>query len=987
VLGWASMGNARWAAVVGALAAIAVAAVLLQSGPTEPEPAGPDAGPADVAVAQPTLAAAPTPAAPAATAPPPAANPRAARVVGRVVAEKSAPVAGATVTLGPEPEAADRATTDADGRFAIAVKRPATDQPPALLVARDDASHVGTAVVYWRRPSSWAHGLTDPRGDPAHIDVGDVLLRETSGLEVAVTDPRGSAAGGARVFATTTWSMSETPLRSATADAKGRARLEGLPAGPVTVYAWIEGVGRGAVDALVPRTTDGPAEIALSPLRDVEVSVVEKATKAPIPGAVVWMTEWIGSRMSTRSAPYLPALRILPTDARGKTRLSAIAQGARGRVGAKAAGFGAAGDGRGDDGAGLSSDATTLVIGLERLRRVSWAVEAGEVPAPPDGTVLLLKPSVGGGTAISGTARMEGGRVVAEGVEPGYVGAIAQAPDGSQARLWAAPGQDEGAAARFVRSRTARISLRFSDGAPATGVWVSLKNQGNNPFGPAVQTDSGGRVVLEGLEAQMADVYLSETPQWYGGRRIATCDLAKGDGTVAVVVPRARSAVVRVFLDGTPGLPRAITPAFGVMGAAILVDRDEAASALRVRFTPLAEGADTALSFDAPGWLVEKSVRIPAAAGDAPAEARLDLRKAGALDVQVVAPKDDRFRLRLERFDSDTSTWVATWFDTQSFGSGQAQIDAEGRWRLETLPPGKYRVREVSSSAVSEEIVVVAGATAGVRFDVSASGFVTGRILVPAGESPEGVTVQIDPPPPAHWSGDAGSARADKEGKFKIRVPGAGDVVLTAKSLFLVPSATGGSARVAAGATDVVLVLAKSPVGIVTFDREPKYRMNPGQKHSDTVSMWRGPMRGAPATTTKALVDGKTARFGSFAPGRWTVVIDIPVCAPVVLRDVELGAGETDLGTVALSEGTSLMFEVKFPEGQSAPRIQVTADRLDPPPAYQRWGEIGDGGRLPGLGAGRFRVTAHPTMGGALLLDREIEVDGTAEFPIVIEVK
>jgi hypothetical protein len=218
-------------------------------------------------------------------------------------------------------------------------------------------------------------------------------------------------------------------------------------------------------------------------------------------------------------------------------------------------------------------------------------------------------------------------------------------------------------------------------------------------------------------------------------------------------------------------------------------------------------------------------------------------------------------------------------------------------------------------------------------------------------------------------------------------VPGNREVVLTAKGMFLVPSATGGSARVAAGANDVVLALAKSPVGIVTFDREPAYWMNPGQRHAENVSMWHGPMRGAPTTTTTAVIDGKTARFGSFIPGRWTVMIDLPVCAPVVLADVDLGPAETDLGTVALSNGTSLTFEVKVPEGQSAPRIHVVAVKLDAQPTYSRQGEVGAKGRIPGLGAGRFRVTASPVMGGGLLLDKEIDVDGTTDVPFTLETK
>jgi hypothetical protein len=64
------------------------------------------------------------------------------------------------------------------------------------------------------------------------------------------------------------------------------------------------------------------------------------------------------------------------------------------------------------------------------------------------------------------------------------------------------------------------------------------------------------------------------------------------------------------------------------------------------------------------------------------------------------------------------------------------------------------------------------------------------------------------------------------------------------------------------------------------------------------------------------------------------------------------------------------------------------ARRVDGPPDYQRFGEIDDrAGKIPGLGRGRFRVTASPVMGGARLLDRDFDVDGSTDVPIVLDVK
>jgi hypothetical protein len=561
---------------------------------------------------------------------------------------------------------------------------------------------------------------------------------------------------------------------------------------------------------------------------------------------------------------------------------------------------------------------------------------------------------------------------------------VATAPDGSTANLYAKNTENVGHPTKFLRRRAIAVRLTWTDGSPAVGLAVYARNQGNNPMCPAVDTDAEGRAVLADLEVQQADVYagLKRGDVW-GGRRIGTCDLLTGDGQVDVVLPRVREVVARVYLDGVPGLPPGITSLSGQ----ILHEKDEANGILHLRIWPPAEGAPVKLHLQANGWLVDV-VDLPPPSGSGPSEVRVDAHAAGSVRVQTSRPADRRVRLFLERWDAATQTWKAGGLDSQVFGLGSARMDAEGRWTLPTVVPGRYRVREAHSGATSEEFDVRAGSEpTRVRFDLSTIRLVKGQVLVPEGMSAEGISVRRGdvPLPQFPWDSPGGSTRTDSQGRFQLSLPSDRDVELVPWHLFLVPAPVGGRAHVRGGASNVTLRMVSGPVARLTLDREPRHGMDAGNTRS--IHLWSGKRQGPPTATGKALVEGTTVRFGQYEPGRYTVMIDVPDYAPIVLEDVALGAGETDLGLVRLSGGTSLVFEVRVPAGQTAPRVQVTARSLGEVPEYVRWGEVGATGRLPGLGRGRFRVTAGPTMGGGLLHDREIEVDGTTDTTIILESK
>jgi hypothetical protein len=107
---------------------------------------------------------------------------------------------------------------------------------------------------------------------------------------------------------------------------------------------------------------------------------------------------------------------------------------------------------------------------------------------------------------------------------------------------------------------------------------------------------------------------------------------------------------------------------------------------------------------------------------------------------------------------------------------------------------------------------------------------------------------------------------------------------------------------------------------------------------------------------------------------------------PIVLRDVTLGEGDTDLGAYTPETGASLRLHVLVPEGQDAPRIFVSAARVGEP-AYTR--SLNSRGEheivVHGLGPGRFRVRAY--LAARPRLDEAIESDGASEIVLTLDLR
>lgn len=221
------------------------------------------------------------PSAPASSAAPAAAS--ATRVRARLIDERREPVRDALLALA-EPPASARA--DALGRVELVVHDVAAARPTAV-----EASAPGRAT---RR--------VELRLDPgATKELGDIELGPGGAIEGSIERPDGSPAAGARVQATHP-SRDAGPMsasrrygphtgpedRATSPNELGRFVLEGVPVGPMRVWAKDEGLGWAASEVLevTEGGVAGPVRLRLASARsDVVAGRVVDPGGAPVPRA------------------------------------------------------------------------------------------------------------------------------------------------------------------------------------------------------------------------------------------------------------------------------------------------------------------------------------------------------------------------------------------------------------------------------------------------------------------------------------------------------------------------------------------------------------------------------------------------------------------------------------------------------------------------------------------------------------------------------
>jgi len=918
-------------------------------------------------------------------------------VTGTVVDEARFPVAGATVELALPVSGTFTDRSDEAGHFRLERVSP---QPPrswaGILRARDAEGRVGVKGMFTRLLG---------REDGEECDAGTIVLSKSHSVLVNVLR-RGVPVSGARVVAKYPARVVST-LAEATTDALGRVRLEGLPAGWLAFVATASGWS-GEVDEVLPDPEGRELTIEMEEQRTVEVQVVDAEAKQGIEGAEVSLmrtrlgpghtnpavsgTSMMGEYMTTEPVE----LDIPRTDGDGRTRSEGVPARGRYELSATAEGF-RSGDSIRTRGVRLAEGETRATIELLRddLRTIRWPVVAGEVPPRAEGAVIGLRKSYerlfGDPTErLPPTGTIEGGSLVAEGVPRSNFEGVATAPDGSIARLWISEESDDGREIGFNRPR--RIEVRVFDAAeaPVSAASVCAFDQGNNEVTEPVSTDAEGLAVLENLFLELVEVRVVAPGESGRGQLAGTLDLKDGDGSLEVTLDPVFEILLRVRLDGRPGLPALFTVRTS-SGVVRVTHEDPRLGELSVEMRADPE-AELYVFLQAEGYLMGYAA-VPAGTTGDRRIVDVDLQRARALRATLDRPDDRRIEVQPERWDESAGDWRQGGHFTLKMNWPNGP---HGSFVFPGLEPGHYRVHELRSDVTSEP-VDLDGAVyeASVHLDLSSVLRVSGRIEAPEGTDLRSCRVLIE----GEGLGAANQGRwmpggeppsgvyVRGEGEFSVTVPGDRPVTLRPWHPWLSPAAEGGVAVIDGESADVVLRLVEgNEVQVPVPERAGgSFR---GER-SLRVFQYESDPIGKPLGVFHAPIVDDVGRFGGLPPGTWTLWIDPETdYAPVTLRDVRVEPGVTTLAEPEFGPGSTLRVRVLVPEGQDVPRIYAGARKLDEPVIHRLLNSEGETVvLLPGLDAGRYAVTLSTIMELGQHPSQELEVDGVTDVELELDLR
>lgn len=358
----------------------------------------------------------------AATPPPP--PPPAPVLTGQVVDGDGRPVAGAQVQAvalesqraGTEPPVKSR--TGKDGRFRLGGF-------PAGTALALEASAEGFAPSLVRTSME----TSAPSGKPAAKPRPPlrIVLGRGSTLTGRIVDPQGQPAGGAEVVLSASFEGPDAmirfafgdPTRRATADPKGRFRIERLAAGAFQL--WADHPSFASVTQPRIKIPDKPAEIPLGDIRLLAAAFLEGQVTdergAPVAGASVILRPTDGDFMAFHEGrPVEP----VQTGADGSFRSGRVAAGTRVNVSVEHPAYVDA------HAPGVEVPAAEpLLITLQPGRSLNGRVvdPAGKpvagaqlLPAPETGIGMSMVHSMNGGPR---TMSDEDGRFVLDGLSPG----------------------------------------------------------------------------------------------------------------------------------------------------------------------------------------------------------------------------------------------------------------------------------------------------------------------------------------------------------------------------------------------------------------------------------------------------------------------------------------------------------------------------------------------------------------------------------------
>jgi len=897
--------------------------------------------------------------------PEPEKAPKTSILYGKVTGD--APLSGVEVTAEWDGITASSRTGD-DGAYEIAVPRPDGAIFPHVRADAPDG-RVGFAL-----------GALGP--GVARQKVGDIALEPGAGVVVRTEDQSGGALPGVRVLPHRLVAYPGTgdhrfPQRMAsfvTGD-DGRHALR-LAHGEYRFLAFGDGHGRASVDASVDASTESIV-LALPPERRLKVIVLDKETKRPVAGALVFVRE--------RYRDYGNA--DCTADEHGEAFPPCLAPGDTVQVFAVAPGVP-----KPEEGPGFvrprtaKPDVFELVIEIELPRTISWEVNDGDIPAPADGTRIAVRKAAGTLYDPPEEGVMDNGRLVVADCPPGTFQGIAVGPDNCGARLFCGAARDEGRPVEFRRMANVDFRVRAADGSPAPGVKLGLFNQGNNLMAEVV-TDERGEGRAEALFGSLAEVHVLGEHQHQRREHLGTIDLRHGDVSIEHTLARELPFEVRVLLDGKPGLGTGQRLHFPTMSVATMEANAEDGVLSGTVVLPAGSRGrpEHEVWLTIPGYLVaHRTFALP----DEGEPVRVTFELESGIGCRVVerGAKPDGMRLEFQQLRD--GSWMT--IDSPRIWPKRPREKHEDGWTFTGLEPGRYRMRDMRSETVLGEADVREGGANRIELDYAAIGEFAGVVVVPGGYALADVRMVAPGTTLVRSGRSIGSGTT-----FSVDAE---------TGAFRIPAVTGMKKRVVVRHPRLAAVelVVTGPASGVRVELEPgasiRFRLpawdeahaDPRQYPPIAVRLYRGAAEGHPAFQLRAERTDETWVAGGFPPGEYTLFVDVPEGAPVV-RPVELAGKELDLGALPVAEAGSLVVDVDVREPFVAPRIYAWVERLDEPRHARSVNSRGEESVVvKGLLPGRYRVRAAPHMGsfvpGRTGIDEEVVIEegGRVELELSI---
>ncbi|HUR28064.1 MAG TPA: hypothetical protein VM509_07750 [Planctomycetota bacterium] len=912
---------------------------------------------------------------------------------GTIVDSRRFPVAGADVRLVRDDGSILETKSDAHGEFDFTIaQRPRQGEPVQLWAWREtEAALAGQYLIGSDTPDS----VELLRRAPSDVSFGKLVLLPARPLRVEVVSA-GHPVPDARVTVRTL--MPFSPLFVATTDATAHVVTPPLPQGCFDVSAAHEGL-EGLQRAFL--VEDDDIRIALVPPFVAEVMVVDKQSGLPIAGASVKLEEQTfvpaaadgnpDNRMSMGSSGEMTSAnrRSRPTsltDESGVARFPGLRAPARYIASATAVGYGKR---RATGSRAELTDAKASVrLELEAagMRTVRFAIAAGEVTLPA-GTKITLRDPPGHDRFLEDDAPMllhgvvRGEEVIVEWIG-GSARLLGTAEDGSMASFWVDEGSEIGRAVSFRKARNLEVFVRDEVGAPVARVKVQATDPGNMPLGPFATTDANGRALMRGLYGDGAVVVLFTEPPLMPGRIVAgNVDLANGDGKLEYVLSSSRleaRVTLQVLLDGAAALPES----FAVrteQGCTVLEERPERGE-LELRLVRPPNGEDARIFLRARGC-VSASAVVHLNDDDTPVRATVEVARGTTLVAHVLLDEGQRAQVSLQLWQAGDHPWGGKGDMTHQ--ALTRPNGANGSFRFGPLAIGRYRLRDGASTLVSDEFEISAGAREfNVDFDLRGVEWVSGRVEAPEGSDLSRAIIQLPERAPVsgttflHLEEPAVESVA-QDGSFRFRVRRGQRTRLVVWHPSLAAAHPGGSTEVDGAREGIVLRLVEG--GEL---RMAVPQLCPVQWAR--LAVYAGSVHETPIALLRAPWNGGELRFRGVPRGRYTLWIDPgDAFAPLILQDVVVGEGTTDLGTADFPRGSALTLRKKDGGGSSARKIFLRAVR-DEPPALERWTESNGDAlvKLSGLDAGTYRVTWGAAPASNASSERTIIVDGTNDIEL-----